>query len=366
MKLLVLVQNYPNNDGSVALMYVHTRNVQYAKNGIEVTVLNFSATKEYCYQGIRVIPLEKYAKENEEYDLLVLHAPNLRSHYRFLKRYGQRFPGFLFFFHGHEVLRINSVYSKPYPYVRVNGIKRVMQDAYDSLKLWVWRHYLPRIAEKSFFIFVSQWMRDEFLKWTRVPFQLIAHSHAITYNCIGESFEKNSYDDNCPKEYDFLTIRSNLDGSKYSIDIVNDLAKANPQMKFLVIGKGEFFNHYSKAENLVWENRTLNHREIVEAMQRARCALMPTRTDAQGLMMCELASAGMPLITSDIPVCHEVFDEFENVAMICNDQSSTKLETIIRQLEAGLPYWKNEKYYNRNTSSQEIHIIKKMYSLRHR
>ena len=31
---------------------------------------------------------------------------------------------------------------------------------------------------------------------------------------------------------------------------------------------------------------------------------MPTRTDAQGLMMCEMAAFGIPLITSNIPVCH--------------------------------------------------------------
>ena len=41
-KILVLVQNYPDNDGGVALMYVHVRNKYYIQHDIDVTVLNFS------------------------------------------------------------------------------------------------------------------------------------------------------------------------------------------------------------------------------------------------------------------------------------------------------------------------------------
>lgn len=40
-KILVLVQNYPDNDGGVALIYVHVRNKYYIQHDIDVTVLNF-------------------------------------------------------------------------------------------------------------------------------------------------------------------------------------------------------------------------------------------------------------------------------------------------------------------------------------
>lgn len=52
--ILVLVQDYPNNEGSVALMYVHVRNKYYIQHGINVTVLNFSTSKNYSIDGIRV------------------------------------------------------------------------------------------------------------------------------------------------------------------------------------------------------------------------------------------------------------------------------------------------------------------------
>lgn len=35
---------------------------------------------------------------------------------------------------------------------------------------------------------------------------------------------------------------------------------------------------------------------------------MPTRTDAQGLMMCEMAAMEYLLLLQRYPVCHEIFD----------------------------------------------------------
>ena len=46
-RVLVAVEDYPNNSGGVALMYVHTRNAAYSQSGIDVTVLNFRI-KEDC------------------------------------------------------------------------------------------------------------------------------------------------------------------------------------------------------------------------------------------------------------------------------------------------------------------------------
>ena len=73
----------------------------------------------------------------------------------------------------------------------------------------------------------------------------------------------------------------------------------------------------------------MNHDEIVEMLNLSRYALMPTRTDAQGLMMCEMAAFGIPVITSDIPVCHEVFDGFKNVFFISNDELAQSLSSFL-------------------------------------
>ncbi|MFR6582999.1 MAG: hypothetical protein ACLURP_14015 [Ruminococcus sp.] len=65
-KILVLVQNYPDNDGGVALMYVHVRNKYYIQHDIDVTVLNFSSHDDYNIDNIKVITEDTYKKENKK------------------------------------------------------------------------------------------------------------------------------------------------------------------------------------------------------------------------------------------------------------------------------------------------------------
>ena len=360
IKALVLVTDYPGANRKEAHRFVHVRNLFYQENNVDVTVLNFAADADYVYEGIHVITLKEYEAQSTAYDILIVHQANIRQHYRFLRRYGDRFPHFILFFHGHEVLRFSKTYPKPYNYVSSSIIKALLRDAYDLFKLSVWHRYIPQIIEKSMLVFVSQWMLDEFLKATGLKLEDLKGHYEITYNCVGKPFEDNSYDIHAHKQYDFVTIRSNLDGSKYCVDIVNELAKNNQEAKFLVVGKGHFFEHYQKAPNLHWENRTLNHQEILEVLDNARCALMPTRTDAQGLMMCEMATYGIPLITSDLPVCQEALGSFQNVRMINNAAINTRLLPICEEIESLQPYPKNRVYFNDSTSAHEVKIIRKM------
>lgn len=317
MKVLVLVADYPNNSGGISLFYVHTRNMFYYKNGLDVTVLNFSAKDDYVVDNINVVSFNSFKKNrNYDYDLLILHAANLRNHYLFLRKYGKKFKKHLFFFHGHEVLMCNKVYSKPYNYV---NNKKHFQNIYDFFKLRIWHSYFLRNNDKTYYIFVSNWMKDQFIKWVKIDEELIASHMQITYNSVGEEFVNEHYDNRCTKLYDYVTIRGNLDGSKYCVDLINKIAHDNPNSKFLLVGKGTFFNHYKKANNLEWIEKHLSHKEIIGYLNKSKCALMPTRTDAQGLMTCEMATFGIPVITSNIPVCHEVLDCFDNVEYIEND-----------------------------------------------
>ena len=363
MKVLVLVAKYSEIGKNASHFFVQARNIYYKDKGIDVTVLNFSAKQNYSIDGINVITLKEYKKHKEKYncEILISHAPNLRNHYLFLKKYQKYFKKLVFFFHGHEVLYCNKVYSKPYSYVKdSNIIKKTIRNAYDIIKLFIWRKYYTKISYKSHFIFVSKWMYNEFLKWTKINPDVLKDRYNITYNCVGKRFEEELYDYKSKKEYDFITIRSNLDGSKYSIDIVNKLAENNKNFKFLIVGKGKFFEYNKKAENIELMQKFVNHDEIIDLLNKSKCALMPTRTDAQGLMMCEMATFGIPVITSDIPVCHEVFDDFDNVSLISNNKTEQKLDDILDDLLNKVPYKKNKKYFNSNTSQKEIEIFKKI------
>ena len=208
-------------------------------------------------------------------------------------------------------------------------------------------------------------MYDEFLKWTKINPSLVGEVSEITYNSVGEYFEKETYDYNCEKEYDFITIRSNLDGSKYAIDIVASLARNYPQYKFCIVGKGEFFKYNDKPQNIELIQRNLSHDEIIGFLNKSKCALMPTRTDAQGLMACEMATYGIPLITSNIPVCHEIFDDFNNVKYIDNDgRDNKKFVTLYDELNSQIPYEKRCNYYRSRTCKEELHLFQSILGVK--
>lgn len=94
---------------------------------------------------------------------------------------------------------------------------------------------------------------------------------------------------------------------------------------------------------------------MLEYVNKSKYALMLTRRDTQGVMACELATFGIPLITSDIPICHEIFGKFQNVAYLSND---TAYNCDLSKIE--YPRLSNEKestYYQRNTIGKEVELI---------
>lgn len=355
MKVLVCSTAYPTLDGGRAMYYVHSRNIYYLKENIDVVVLNFRADKNYCIDGISVITLEEYKKNPISADLLICHAANIRNHYTFLKKYGDLYKKKVFFVHGHEVLHINKYYPEPYYYIKRSVLKKNLQDLYDDYKIRTWRKYYLQNLDNIKIIFVSNWILNQFCSEFKIKKSEIEKSVAVIPNSVGEFFEHNSYTLK-EKKYDFLTIRNYLDGSNYCADIVVDIAKKNPHYKFCIIGKGEFFKHYECPKNVTYIEKELTHDEMRGYMDSSVYALLPTREDTQGLMACEFATYGMPLITSDIDVCKEVFDSCENVAFISN--KTPNIDIAMRKLQSNRSYDKWRKYFADNTIKKEIEFLK--------
>lgn len=355
MKVLVLATSYPDNNGCCDQMFIHIRSLYYRKMNIDVDVLNFNKSEGYKIDDINVVTMEMYKKQNKEYDILLIHAPNLRYHYRFLMRYGNKFSNIIFFFHGHEILKISKTYPKPYSYKHSFS---KLRDIYDIIKIRIWRKYIENNIEKINLIFVSNKLYNLFIFFTKIDPVLLSRRIHIINNSIGEVFEKYNYVKDGKKDFDFITIRSNLDNSTYCLDLVNKLALQNPQYKFCIAGKGEFFNYYSKADNIKWIDKTFNHNEIMELLNNSKYAIMLVRHDTQGVMSCEMASFGIPLITSDIEVCREIFSGFENVIFINNDFTHCDLTKVIEKIKPA--YQKNEKYFAKSTIDKEVLLFEKV------
>ncbi|HZJ69117.1 MAG TPA: glycosyltransferase [Candidatus Eisenbacteria bacterium] len=368
MNILVLCADYPNLNGEKAMNYVHVRNLYYKNQNIIPVVLSLAAVENYSIDGVEVITLDYYQRDSSQhgdqnYKCLVCHAPNIRNHYCFLKNNVNKFKNIAFIFHGHEIVKINETYPKPYEYTeRYRLFKRISQSIYDSFKLFIWRNYLPKIAYKSQFVFVSNSLFDDFCNYVKPGFAAVEDRIHIIPNSVGETFEKSQYDAVGDKQYDFITIRSDLDSSVYCLDLITGYANKYPQYSFLVIGKGKWFDYNTKPDNITFINSVLDHERLITYVDQASYALMPTRRDSQGVLTCELLTYGIPVITSDLPVCREICDGFNNYILISNDINKVDLTKAIQYLEQfkyaeGI---KIEKYFAENTARKEVGLLKNL------
>lgn len=362
MKILVLCSNYPGPNEKAALTYVKARNHAYREKGVDdITVLNFSLSKgSYIEDGFNVISLEEYkcSYKDSGFDILISHAPNIRNHYLFLKKFESKFKKLVFFFHGHEVLDMIKEYPMPYSYLGNRRIERIISRVYDPLKFYLWRNYFKKKGNNVTLIFVSKWIENKFQEYLDLSLESLKVNHYIIHNNISRRFETEMYKIGAEKKYDFITIRSNLDDPKYAVDVVNNLAKANPEYRFLVVGRGEFFRYFEKASNIEQIEKYLTPDEIVELLNQSKCALMPTKNDTQGILACEMATFGIPTITSDIDVCKIVFENFPNVAFISNEETDINLGKLLSELKPATH--KQEKYFYNNTILKEINLIKEL------
>lgn len=367
MKILILTEDYPTLDKKPQA-FVHTRVLGYLSESSEmkVVVLSFKAEKDYEIDGIKVITLRSYKEKLDGYDnfqILISHAPNLRHHINFIGKYSKNFCDVIFFFHGHEVLQINRYYPKPYEYMpQSKPIFSLMQSFYDRVKLYVIKNTIIQLKDKVHLVFVSQWMMDEFSKNINLNRDILKKISVIIYNSVAAVFESENYTGATKNSRDFVTIRTNWDKSKYCIDVVCALAKNNPQNTFSIYGKGEYFKHNEKPDNVEIHEQHLNHSEILEALARHKCALMPSRLDSQGVMACEMVTYGIPLITSDLPVLKEVLKNFDNVYFINNKKTNVNLDLLLSKIRKDNK--KVNDFFSKNTIKKEVEFFEWIVSFR--
>lgn len=316
-KILVLTEAYPSSTNIYNMSYVHSRNIEYMKQKVSVDVLSFSTPESYTYESINVLSINDSINVRD-YDAVISHAPNIRNHYKFITLKQKEIKQLCLFFHGHEILYLNEYYPSPYEWQEQKGlIKRSLQSIYDRLKTSIIKHLLMQDFTKA--VFVSNWMKTEGFKCLRIK-----NSDSIDYriinNSINTAFLQSQYKfDQDHKAADFITIRP-LDGKKYAIDKVIQLANRNPNFSFHIFGRGSYFEHNKIPDNVQVFDTFIEQKDIPKLLNKYRAAVMPTRLDAQGVMMCEMASYGIPIIVSDLPVCQEMLHEFSNAIFIKNTQ----------------------------------------------
>ncbi|MDF3047358.1 MAG: hypothetical protein K0R73_476 [Candidatus Midichloriaceae bacterium] len=351
MRVLVLTQAYPSKENIMPMAFVHTRLKYYMQNGLDVDVLNFSAKSNYVHEGVKVYTCAP--RNIAEYDVVVSHAPNLRSHLLFLLPRMRQIKKLVFIFHGHEILYITSYTSAPFSKIKpkLYCVYNLFQKLYDKVKLFVLRKFIQKhLRGKLSLIFVSKWLYNQFLLNVGLKESELTGRYQIIHNCVGESFISNRYTPENAK-YDFICIRG-FDRAIYCIDVVVKLAEQNPHLKFHIYGKGRYFEYYKKPSNITIFEKYIPNSEIPNLLNNYKAAIMPSRLDSQGVMVSEMATYGIPVISSNIEVSRDMFKEFPNVFFINNDAPKLPSNMDVNIINPV------KKFYSEQTVLKEIEWIK--------
>jgi glycosyltransferase involved in cell wall biosynthesis len=370
MRLLVISEAYPCIDNLYAASFVHTRCVEYLKKGVELVVLSFSASHSYTFEGVEVNTETDFLKCGFDFELIMSHAPNLKNHVRLLNQVRFSNQPLIVYFHGHEIMDTAKYYPKAFEFDKKNKIKKIIQYLYDPVKLFLMKKFLKKVIQRRNvkLIFVSEWMQEiafESMKLTYKDTIRFKENSLIIFNGVNDYFLKNKYVPDFKLLADFVTIRP-FDNSKYAIDLVYKLAKENPQKTFHIYGMGKFFDYVPSLSNLTIFQKYIAQKDIPGLLNKYKAAMMPTRLDAQGVMMCEIAVFGMPLLTSDISICHEMLGEFSNVAYLSNNLAKdVNLDSLLKSLVYKNDVNTNTKFDIQFLCEQELSVAVEMLKKRH-
>jgi glycosyltransferase involved in cell wall biosynthesis len=312
------------------MAFVHSRVKKYLEKKQDVTVISLSSKGNYTFDGVNVVTKSEgetmlgYSNDN----IVMAHAPNIRNYVTFILKIFGRVKHLVLFFHGHEILNTRLYYPKPYDFDKAGKRTRLLLAIYDYIKLPIMKMFLKYINShgKLDMVFVSDWMYSAFCESLRFNQDKSSKfkTHIIN-NPISGYIKQCAYNPKETFKADFISIRP-LTGAKYAVDLITEFAMNNPEYTFHIYGKGDYFKYNFQPSNITVFNTFLDQKDIPSLLDNYRYALMPTKLDAQGVMMCEMACYGMPVIVSNLPVCREMLEHFDNVKFIDNDRFSKKYD----------------------------------------
>lgn len=353
MKLLILTQDYPTQSGHLAMMFVHTRSLYYKKYGTTVNVVSFSCSNAYCLDGINVYPPADLKKLLfQEYDAVISHAPNLRNHLRVIFANFNKWRKIFFIFHGHEVLMKSNYYPQ-----ESNPTRKFIGDTYDYFKCRLWHSLIKKYGGSKFhLIFVSKYLRDLSLLNLGLKKSEISNFSTVIHNPVSHEILKSTYKLKKKDCCDFITIRP-LNQPVYALDLLIKIAASNPGYNFHIYGKGILPPHLKLPKNVSVFHKYFAHRELPALFDRYRAGMMLSRHDTQGVMACDMAAYGLPLIVSNIPACKEMFKGLPSVALVDNGNPKVDLTKILQKIKLPRTNPLKRTLHPDNTALKELEYI---------
>lgn len=354
LKILILAENYPHPSHPETQAFIHTRSLFYRQKGLDFKVRSFRAQDDYVLDGIEVLSKDP----DEEIDLCIVHAANLRNHIAFLIKHRKKIKTVLFIFHGYEALHTWKRSGLP-SHKSLKNLSRFMaQLLYDFIKLPLLKVSLSFLKNrlKCHFVFVSESLLNEISYEMNCDKKFF--NPIIINNPINPIFYSSTYDIK-EKWADFICVRP-FDDTKYGVDIFIQMARQNPQRTFHLYGKGSSLEKMNLPSNLKVEKKFFKASEFPELLNHYSSGVLPTRWDSQGILACEFATYGIPLLTSNLPICKEMLGKYKHVGFFENSRI-VNVEQLIKSISTEKSP-KDPKFLYEKTTLKEVELINSIIS----
>ncbi|MDY0257241.1 glycosyltransferase family 4 protein [Gudongella oleilytica] len=300
MKVLVICNEYPEENNLYRNGFVHRRVVNYKQSGLDSKVFVFSeeSTREYEFDGVNVTTgnMQIYKNLVEFYnpDIILVHFIQ-KSTIDLLNSTNQNIP-VIIWVHGVEAL---AWFRRLFNFKDFDFIKYIVRN---TIQLFRLRNFIKDNPNK-YWVFVSEWMKQiaEMDTFSTIK------NYRIIPNVVDEkifSYKEKKIED----RYRILLIRPFM-SRKYANDIsvkaIVELSRRKDFDKFqiTIVGSGPLFNStirpLRKYDNVEIVNKFLKQEEIKVLHDQNGIFLCPTRQDAQGVSMCEAMSSGLVPISSN-------------------------------------------------------------------
>ena len=346
---------YPKLDNS-AYAFVHVRAKIYRKKGHKVTVFIPSThNSKYEFEGIPVNQGNNEVYEtilkNFDPDIVALHAPNYLTNKDQLKKLDRNKRPIVTWIHGTEVLPciLHHYYAPWNLKARINSI------VHDPLKIVLLRCL---ILKSNSVIYVSRWMK----KYAERYLLFKHHFSAVIPNPVDTnlfSFKRRS------KEVmrEGLAVRSL--GWKYGLDTAVRAYSNFRKAHLTILGSGPleaYLRNLSKKcqANVSFVTKRVNHNEMPDVYHKFGYFVAPSRTEAQGVAMCEAMACGLPVIATMVGGIPEFIQNEVNGLLVPPEKPLALRKAVVRLL-TNKPLYdtlseKGAKFAKQKLSSELIYL----------
>lgn len=360
MRILIISPFYSKEKAS-AFTFVHARAKIYRKFGHKVKVFVPSRNSfTYKFEGVNVCmgPQGAYRALLRDFDpdIVAIHSPRYtmsKNPLRMLDETRAHAP-IVMWIHGNEAL-INAFHHYFAPWKIKGKVKNILGG---TLKITILRFLIPK---SSAVIYVSKWMKKvaEHYLLFRHPFSFVI-PNPIDTNLFNRIKRETKV------RHKGLSVREL--GWKYGLDIAIRAYSRLKETNLTILGKGPLETYMrnlaKKCEsNVSFLNTHIDHSKMPELYAKFGYFVASSRTEAQGVAMCEAMACGLPVIATNVGGIPEFIKNEKNGLLVPPENPYALRNAIRRLLSDEYLHNKLSQYgarFVRHNLSHEI-IYKKEY-----